>query len=469
MSRAKKTPPGQPARDLSKDLREQALQIINTSLEEAHTQHPLDAPGVFEYARPTLGGTVPIELYRAVRLLGFREVVGSKISAAILNVSGRSVAQKMGIRSVQELICALDDFSVGQLTTLTHTEDRVVLAATECATCSGLPNIGEPVCHFEAGFIAGGLEKVLGKPVKVQETQCWGLGYKVCRWEAERDTKPPNGGNGQVDPLEVLMTLAGKAISSVDNAVALRQKNRQLREAYHRLQESERLKQDLTDMVVHDMRVPLTAAMGSVEALKDMLHPRLSKQEAELLRIAMSSSQTLINMIDDLLDVSKLEEGQFSLLKEPVSLVELIEDAIEQVGVLTRRKGLALDACIDSDLPPVQLDKYRMGRVLINLIGNAIQHTSSPNGRISVTTNYNRMENFIRVSVSDNGEGIPERYLSKIFDKFAQVESREKRKCLSTGIGLAFCKLVTEAHGGKISVQSEPGKGSVFSITIPVE
>ena len=451
-----------------KDFREQALKIINASLEAALSQYPLDVPQIFGYDRPTLGGTVPIQLYRAVRLLAFREVLGSEISAAILSVSGRSVAQKMRVRNVQELICALQDLSVGKLSSLEQTDDRVVLVATECATCSGLPNIGEAVCHFETGFIAGGLEGVLGGRVKVVETQCWGLGYKVCRWEAGLDQQPAKADGSRIEPLEVLMTLAGKAAASVDSAIALRQKNRQLREAYHQIRESERLKRDLTDMVVHDMRVPLTAVIGSVEALTDMLHPRASHQEEHLLKMALSSGQTLLNMINDLLDVSKLEERQVKLRKSPTRADQLIEQAVGQVLLLARRKGLQLDADIASNIPDVLVDKDRIIRVLVNLLGNAVHHTS-PGGRIFVQAVCEPDGRTARISISDTGEGIPSEYLSRIFEKFVQVESHKSRKRFSTGLGLTFCRLVVEAHGGRIWAESEPGVGSTFILTLPAE
>jgi len=468
VDRAHNTTGKQTARAPSRDFREQALQIINASLEAALSQYPLDVPQIFGYDRPTLGGTVPIQLYRAIRILAFREVLGSEISAAILRVSGRSVAQKMGVRNVQELICALQDLSVGKLSSVEQTDDQVVLVATECATCSGIPNIGEAICHFETGFVSGGLEDVFGGPVKTVETQCWGLGDKVCRWEAKLDVQPAKADGSRIEPLEVLMTLAGKAAASVDSAIALRQKNRQLREAYHRLTESERLKRDLTDMVVHDMRVPLTAVMGSVEALADMMGTRASQQEENLLKMARSSGHTLLNMINDLLDVSKLEEHQVKLRRSLTPMGELVEQAVSQVLVLARRRGLQLDAEVAPNIPEVSVDKDRMVRVLVNLLGNAVHHTS-PGGRILLRAVCEPDGKTARVSISDTGEGVPEEYLSRIFDKFVQVESQKSRKRFSTGLGLTFCKLVVEVHGGRIWAESEPGAGSTFTLTLPAE
>lgn len=448
--------------DQAKAFREQALQVINASLEETPTQHPLDVPRIFEYDRPTLGGTVPLNLYRAVRLLALREVLGSKIANAVLAVSGKSVAQKMGIKSISDLVGVLRDFSIGKFDIEKETSDSLILVATECATCSGAPNIGEPLCSFETGLIAGGLESAFGKPVKVVETQCWGLGDKVCRWETRKASKH----NGSDDQLEFMMTLANKAALTMENSVAVRQKNHELREAYHQLRESERLKKDLTAMIVHDMRTPLTAVIGSIETLTEMMEQRLAPQEEEILKISLSSGHTLLQMINDLLDVSKLEEHKLTLRKHPASMSRLVEQALSQVGILTMRKKLELKVEVPPNLPDLSVDKDRIVRVLVNLLANAVQHTQS-GGRISVCASCGG--GMINISVSDTGEGIPKEYHSKIFDKFVQAESHKTRKRSSSGLGLTFCKLVIEAHGGRIWVDSAPGVGSVFTFTLPLD
>ena len=443
------------------NFREQILRILNTGLEETQTQHPLDVSKLFDCERPTLGDTVPIELYRTVRLLALREVLGSKVSSAILRVSGKSVSGKMGITSLPELTSAFGDLAIGKLKVEERADDRVILNLTECATCSGIPNIGEAVCHFEAGLIAGGLEGILGPQVKVLETQCWGLGDRVCRWEARKDPK-----GKETDQLELMMMLANRTASTVENSIAVRQKNRELREAYQQLRESERLKKDLTAMVVHDMRTPLTAVMGSIETLSDMMGSKLTKQESELLSMALSSGSTLLSMINDLLDVSKLEEHKLSLRRSPISVGDLIEQAVQQVEILARKSRLSLDAYIPSGMPEIHADRERLVRVLVNLLGNAIKHTRA-GGTVSVKAEVD--DRMLRISVSDTGEGIPKEYHDRIFEKFFQVDPQRSKKRTSTGFGLTFCKLTVEAHGGRIWVESEPGLGSTFTFTLPVK
>lgn len=451
--------------DLS--FREQALRIINMSLEDARTQHPLDVPGIFHHERPTLGDTVPVSLYRAIRLLSFRELFGAKLSAAVLNLAGQTVAEKMGVHGLKDSMQALGDLSIAKTTVEERNGDRIVLSATECATCSGMPNIGEAICSFEAGILAGGLQGAFdGRRVDVVETNCWGLGDQICRWEA-RAVPDGDDGDGQAgfDTMDLIAAMAGKAALALDSAVAIREANRQLRQAYKQLRDSERMMRDLTNMVVHDLRVPLTAVIGSMQSLSEMAEPRLEATEREILGLALAGGETLLQMICDLLDVSKLEEHRVILHRRPVSVQEILAQVYSQVWILAKRKKLALRITAPSKLPVVSVDRDRIARVLVNLLGNAIRHTA-PGGKIKVDARQSNGE--IAVCVSDSGEGIPPEFHNRIFDKFAQVESHRSRRSYSTGLGLTFCKLAIEAHGGRIWVESEPEKGSKFTFTLPV-
>lgn len=456
-------------RSLDPSFREQALEIINMSLEEAKTQHPLDIAAIFHHDRPTFGGTVPIRLYRAVRLMAFRELLGSKLSAAVLNMSGKSVAEKMGIDGLKDTVKALHDLALCKAEVEERTDTGLVITATECATCSGMPNIGEALCHFEAGFVSGGLKATLGDSVNVVETKCWGLGDKICRWEAEALPEPSQTAGGEhPEPVELLATLAGKAALALDSAVAIKEANRQLRQAYRQLRESERLTKDLTNMVVHDLRVPLSALIGSTKTLAETAESKLGSDERDLLNLAISGGTTLLEMINDLLDISKLEEHKARLLRRPTVVRKLVDQACGQVEILARRKKLTLTAGIEPGLPAPAIDRERIMRTLVNLLGNAIRHTP-PGGRVTVDVRVANGGKAVAIRVSDTGEGIPKEYHRKIFDKFTQVESHKPRKRYSTGLGLTFCKLAVEAHGGKIWLESDPGQGSTFTFTLPVE
>ena len=443
-------------------FRDEALRLINLSLEEARTQHPLDIPQIFNIDRPSMGDMVPIKLYRAVRLIAFRELMGSQLSSAVLQVAGQMLAGKLGVSGLTDAINAIEDLGVGKPCVQEQSDERLVLTLEECATCSGAPNIGEPLCYFEAGFLEAALSGN-GTQFTVTETQCWGLGDKICVWEAvpTGEKAPAN------EPIELLAALAGKAADALDNAVTITERSRLLRRAYHDLLESERLKQDLIDMIIHDMRTPLAASIGSMQTLAETASKKLAPQEDAVLRMAIHSAQTLLGMINDLLDIRKLEANALILEKSTAPVDELVQEAVDHVGILAKRKRISLVCEIPVHLPLVMVDRDRVVRVITNLLSNAVRHTHS-GGMIKIEANTLPEESAVVVHVTDTGEGIPKEYLPRIFDKFVQVDTHASRRKLSTGLGLTFCKLVVEAHGGRIWAESEPGKGSTFSFTLPV-
>jgi signal transduction histidine kinase len=274
------------------------------------------------------------------------------------------------------------------------------------------------------------------------------------------------GATTPLNPTEIVITLAEKAASSVDAALTIRRKNRELRRAYHELRESERLKKDLTDMIIHDMRSPLTSIIGSMELISDSLGSRFSDQESQILGIALTSGHALLSMIDDLVDVSRLEERRIVIDRRATRVQSLVLAAVHQVEIQAMRRGLTISADVPEGTPDIAIDRDLISRVLVNLLSNAIHHTPS-GGRVSIIASGKPGGSTVEISVRDTGEGIPKEYHRRIFDKFAQVDTGQNRQKRSSGLGLAFCKLATEAHNGTISVDSEPDKGSTFTISIP--
>ena len=226
----------------------------------------------------------------------------------------------------------------------------------------------------------------------------------------------------------------------------------------------EKLRDDLTHMIVHDLRTPLTSIIGSLQTVVDADFD--SSLVREFVPMSLQSAETLLEMVNTLLDISKLEQGQMKLEREPVRLTEVARDAMEQVMELARERGHELRATLDPDCPLVSADRELLRRVLVNLLGNAIKFTPD-GGRIEVTSRCEGGE--MRVCVTDNGPGIPPEYRERIFEKFGQVETRKTDRRHSTGLGLTFCRMVAEAHGGRIWVDSEVGKGSSFCLCLPLE
>jgi len=231
----------------------------------------------------------------------------------------------------------------------------------------------------------------------------------------------------------------------------------QLQNNYQRLQELEKLRDDMRNMIVHDLRTPLTGLIVGIEMLE--ADGELSGTQQEIMALAVGGGKTLLGMINDVLDVEKMESGPTQLQYEELNAPALVARAVEQVAALAEFSGTTLVIDTAADLPAFAGDDKKLTRTLVNLIGNAIKFTND--GIVTVTVSQN--SETIRFAVRDTGQGIPADAFERIFEKFGQLDSGK----VGTGLGLPFCKLVVEAHGGRIMVESAVGAGSTFSFTIP--
>ena len=232
----------------------------------------------------------------------------------------------------------------------------------------------------------------------------------------------------------------------------------EVQESYRKIMKLEKLKDDLSQMIVHDLKNPLGIILLSLEiTAKEKKTPTAQK---ETLQQAHRSGMHMLSMIQNLLDISKMEEGKFHLKKDAVDLGVLVKEIEDQF----RRSGLPAERTlitkVDEGLPTLEGDVDLLTRVVENLLGNAMKYTAR-NGRIEMRV-AKKSDHEVLVSVSDNGSGIPSEFQSRIFEKFEQVETRTKNHRTGSGLGLTFCKLAVEAHNGRIWVESETGKGSTF-------
>ena len=239
----------------------------------------------------------------------------------------------------------------------------------------------------------------------------------------------------------------------------------QLQENHRRLQELEKLRDDLMHMIIHDLRTPLNGMLLSVQAVEVM--GGLDPTQREMIGITRSSGETLMGMINELLDISKMESGTMQLERQEVTAANLIGSAVQQVAPLANARNLTLATELEPGVPGLMADEAKLLRTLVNLLSNAVKFTPS-GGTVTVAMRPANDGLSLLFSVSDTGEGIPSEALVRIFEKFGQVESRHAGRTMSTGLGLTFCKLVVEAHGGHIGVESAPGQGSTFCFTIPL-
>ena len=248
----------------------------------------------------------------------------------------------------------------------------------------------------------------------------------------------------------------------VKNAVFIKRLYDKGQDDYARLRELETLRDNLTNMIVHDMRSPLMVMMFSFEALlADEKQFSPDKQKAAA-RMGQTSCNSLVEMVTSLLDISRMEAGQMPLNRVPCDILEIARAAVDSVSVLARENALTLR--VTGDPAGVVVDRDVIQRVFVNLIGNAINF--SPKGG-TIGIEISAAGETARAAITDQGPGIPPEYHRHIFEKFGQVKSRMENKKYSTGLGLTFCKLAVEAHGGEIGVASQAGRGSTFTFSIP--
>ena len=231
------------------------------------------------------------------------------------------------------------------------------------------------------------------------------------------------------------------------------------------LKQLEELRRDLINMIIHDLKSPLSAIMGGIDYLYENESDKVSETSKRVLGLARKSSDDLLQMIQNMLDVAKMEEGKLSLRADNAGLTAILDEAIEPFRFQIDRESKSLVKNYDSSLPALPLDAQLMRRVLANLISNAVRHTVSK-GTITVTAR--RAGGRVEIVVRDDGEGISPEYQQKIFDKFVQAERKRVHLRSGTGLGLTFCKMAVELHGGQIRVESQLGKGSSFILSLPL-
>jgi signal transduction histidine kinase len=233
----------------------------------------------------------------------------------------------------------------------------------------------------------------------------------------------------------------------------------QLQENYKQLQAVEKLRDDMRNMIVHDLRTPLTSMIVGIDMLEQDC--ALSEIQREIVALASTGGQNLLGMINDLLDVEKMESGTTQLVYETLSPATLVTEAAGQLSSLAKQAEATLVVEVAEDLPSFAGDQGKLSRTLVNLIANAIRFARLGTVTIRAAVAGDQMV----FSVRDTGPGIPQESFERIFEKFGQLDSRSR---IGTGLGLAFCKLAVEAHGGEIKVESVVSEGSLFSFTIPL-
>ncbi len=257
-----------------------------------------------------------------------------------------------------------------------------------------------------------------------------------------------------------------EVVARVRSLLRVKRGRDELERAYHDLQIAEAQRDDMAEMLVHDLRTPLTTLLTPLQMLESEQFGVLNETQREVTTMAVRGGHRLLYLVNELLDISKMESGSMTLDRQEVEIRQSGREAIEQVVALRLTNHTNVEFEYSNDLPEVQADAELLRRVLINLLGNALKFTPS-DGTVSLGARRDNEQ--IVVWVRDTGEGVPPEFQQHIFEKFGQVESRHAGRRMSTGLGLTFCKLVVEAHGGRIWLESEVGKGSTFLFSLPLQ
>ncbi|HEY3474662.1 MAG TPA: HAMP domain-containing sensor histidine kinase [Anaerolineales bacterium] len=299
-------------------------------------------------------------------------------------------------------------------------------------------------------FFASGIAMILGYFLSSTVTErinlLTGAAQKLARGDLQ--TRVPVSGRDEVSAL----------------ASAFNQMAEQLQVADQKQRELESLRRDLIAWVGHDLQTPLTSMRAILEALADGVvdEPEMVKR---YLLTAQRDVMSLSALIDDLFQMSQLDAGGFPLHRAPASLSDLVSDTLESFSHLARQQEITLEGQVESDVDPVLMDTQAVGRVLNNLISNALRHTRAQ-GRVSVWVR--RGGSGVDVTVSDTGEGIRSEDLPHIFERFYRGDaSRSRTRGTGAGLGLAIARGIVRAHGGNIQVQSQPGRGTQFTFHLP--
>ncbi len=415
------------------------------------------------------------DLFQRVREDASRRALINEVSQAaassldvneLLGRSGEAISRQL------EMPCAIFDWDeeAGVLTPVTVRDSTgvdVTLAEPEPITPAMAPAMFQAIrtrqlqVLFDVTANVNGAAAELARQLDLQDaayTPLISRGQVFGLLELGRQRGRPVLDEGALSFLEVVATNLGVAVENArlyQGAV----------ETAERLEEVDRLKTQFLANMSHELRTPLNSIIGfSRVILKEIDGPLTDMQRTDL-QTVYESGQHLLSLINNILDIVKIEAGKMEVSIEEVDLKPVITSVMSTAVALVRDKSIELQTSLPDDLLLIQADSRRVRQVLLNLVGNSAKFTEE--GFIRVEAKFDEKE--VTISVVDSGVGIPEDKLEMIFEAFTQVDASSTRRAGGTGLGLSICQSFVEMHGGRIWVESKAGKGSTFSFTLPVE
>jgi signal transduction histidine kinase len=245
-------------------------------------------------------------------------------------------------------------------------------------------------------------------------------------------------------------------------------------------QDTERIKAQFISMITHELRSPLNSINGYLDLALEGIAGELNQQQREFVQRARAGSEHLYALIEDLLLISRADAGQLRLHRDLIRLPEIVANAIEELELIAKDNEISIRVDIASDFPPIYADAVRMQHVLRNLIKNALRFTP-PGGSVTISARVKNSQietaaaesietieeqQQIEIQIRDTGFGIAPEYQERIFERFYQIPIVDAGRAAGQGLGLTIVKMIVELHGGQVSVESMPGAGSTFKITI---
>jgi signal transduction histidine kinase len=261
--------------------------------------------------------------------------------------------------------------------------------------------------------------------------------------------------------IALLKTFADQAVIAIENVRLFHE----IQEKTRQLEAANRHKDEFLASMSHELRTPLNAVIGFSEVLLERMFGELNDKQEEYLGDILASGRHLLSLINDILDLAKIEAGRMELDLEDFDLAQAIDNAVVLVRERATRKGLVLETALAPALGAVRADQRKIKQVLLNLLSNAVKFTPE-GGRVEVRAE--RADDHVEVSVSDTGIGIAVEDQETVFEEFRQVGTDYAKKHEGTGLGLTLSRKFVELHGGRIAVKSRLGDGSTFTFTLPV-
>jgi signal transduction histidine kinase len=353
-------------------------------------------------------------------------------------------------------LAAHHNFSATELARYFHTyypmaPNRGHVSGRTILTCAAIqvPDILADDGYLGAGMKAAGFRSLLGVPL-LRGRRAIGA---ILIYRAEP-------GQFADKHIELLKTFADQAVIAIENVRLFNE----IKEKSRQLETASRHKSEFLANMSHELRTPLNAIIGFSEVLVERLFGEINDKQAEYLRDILESGQHLLSLINDILDLSKIEAGRMELEPTDFDLPSAIENTLTLVRERAHRRGIALKRAIDNRLEMIRADERKVKQVLLNLLSNALKFTPE-GGQIDVRATLR--DRAAEISVTDTGVGIAPEEQEAVFEEFRQVGMASK-KVEGTGLGLAISRKFIELHGGRIWVTSEVGSGSTFTFTLPL-